>query len=148
MWSHDSFQYALNPLNTLKLWNEQMTVNGMLVLAVPQTCNHVYNRFVNRVHDGCFFNHNVCNLMYMLAVTGFDCKDAYVLKEQNDPWLHIAVYKTDIAPMDPAATRWYDLIEAGLVSDSIAKSINKHGFLKQEDIIMTWLDRNWHYVKD
>lgn len=148
MWSHDSFQYALNPLQTLKNWNEQMSLNGMLVLVVPQTSNYQYNRHVNRVYDGCFFQYNVCNLMYMLAVNGFDCKDSYMYKAPNDPWVHLAVYKTDIAPMDPATTRWYDLAEKGLLHESLVASINKHGHLRQEDIILPWLDKDWYFVKD
>jgi trans-aconitate methyltransferase len=148
MLSHDSFQYALNPLNTLKVWNEQMNVNGMLVLVIPQTSNYQFNRFVNRVHSGCYFNYNVCNLLYMLAVNGFDCKDSYMYKAPNDPWIHLAVYKTDTKPMDPATTTWYDLMEKGLLHDSLVGSISKYGYLRQEDIILPWLDKNWYQVKD
>jgi hypothetical protein len=148
MWSHDSFQYALNPLQTLKVWNEQMNVNGMLVLIVPQTSNHQYNRFVNRVHSGCYINHNICNLIYMLAVNGFDCREAYMFKSQNDPWIHLAVYKSDIPPMDHATTTLYDLIEKNMFHDSIANSINKYGYLRQEDIVLPFLDRNIYFVKD
>ena len=125
MWAHDSFQYAVNPLQTLKNWNAQMTVNGMLVLIVPQTSNYQYNRFVNRVYDGCFYQYNVCNLLYMLAVNGFDCRDSYMYKAPNDPWIHLAVYKTDIEPLDPATTRWYDLADKGLLHDSLIAIRNK-----------------------
>ena len=31
MWAHDSLQYSINPLETLRFWNEQMAVNGMLL---------------------------------------------------------------------------------------------------------------------
>ncbi len=148
MWCHDSFQYAINPLQTLKVWNEQMSVNGMLVLILPQTSNYQYNRFVNRVHDGCFFNYNVCNLLYMLAVNGFDCRDSYMYKAENDPWIHLAVYKSDIAPMDPTTTRWYDLADLGLLHDSIMASVNKFGHLRQEDIILPWLDKDFYFVRD
>jgi len=148
LWCHDSFQYAINPLQTLKNWNEQMVVNGMLCLMVPQTSNYQYNRYVNRVYDGCFYNYNVCTLLYMLAVNGFDCRDSYMYKAQNDPWVHLAVYKTDIAPMDPATTRWYDLAEKGLLHDSLVASITKYGHLRQEDIILPWLDRDFYFVKD
>lgn len=148
LWSHDSFQYSTNPLGTLKNWNESMSPNGMLVLTVPQFSSYQYNRYMNRVYDGCFFNHNVCGLIYMLAVNGFDCKDAYIYKAPNDPWIHAAVYKTDIEPMDPTKTRWYDLIDAGLVNDSVAASVNKFGHLRQEDIIYPWLDREFYFVQD
>ena len=148
LWCHDAFQYAVNPLATLKHWNELMNVNGMLVIMLPQTSNYQYNRFVNRVHDGCFFSYNVCNLLYMLAVNGFDCKDSYMYKAPNDPWIHLAVYKTDVPPMDPATTRWYDLVDKGLLHDSIVTSVNKHGYLRQEDIILPWLDKEWYFVQD
>lgn len=148
MWSHDSFQYALNPLNTLKVWNEQMSVDGMLVLIVPQTSNYRYNRYVNRVYSGCFYSYNLCNLLYMLAVNGFDCKDSYMYKAPNDPWIHLAVYKTKTPPMDPAGVTWYDLADMGLLHDSLVTSITKYGHLRQEDIILPWLDRDHYYCKD
>ena len=148
LWCHDAFQYALNPLATLKNWNAQMSTNGMLCLVVPQTSNYQYNRYMNRVYDGCYFNYNVCNLLYMLAVNGFDCRDSYMYKAPNDPWIHLAVYKTDIAPMDPGTTRWYDLAEKGLLHDSLIASIEKHGHLRQEDIVLPWLDRDFYFVKD
>lgn len=148
LWCHDAFQYAVNPLATLKNWNSQMSENGMLVLMLPQTSNYQYNRLVNRVYDGCFYSYNVCTLIYMLAVNGFDCRDSYMYKAPNDPWIHMAVYKTNIAPMDPATTRWYDLAEKGLLHDSLVASINAHGHLRQEDIILPWLDRDFYFCKD
>ena len=148
LWSHDSLQYSLNPLQTLKTWNESMSLNGMLILTVPQYSGHRYNRRVSRAYDGVYYDFNVCNLIYMLAVNGFDCKDAYFLKEKNDPWIHAVVYKSDIPPMDPAATRWYDLMEAGLLNDSAVKSINEYGHLRQEDLIFPWIDRNFYFVQD
>lgn len=148
MWCHDAFQYATNPLGTLKNWNEQMNVNGMLVLILPQTSGHQYNRFVNRVHSGSYFNHNICNLLYMLAVSGFDCRDSYMYKAPNDPWIHLAVYKSVEPPMDPAKTTWYDLIEKNMLHDSLVASISKYGYLRQEDIILPFLDKQWYFVKD
>ena len=148
LWCHDAFQYATNPLRTLKLWNEQMSVNGMLALSFPQSSGYRYNRLVNRAHDGCYYNHNVCNLIYMLAVNGFDCKDLYMKKDTNSPWLYLVVYKTDIAPMDPKTTRWTDLADKGLLHESIVKSLNKHGHVRQEDIIMLWLNKDWTFCKD
>jgi hypothetical protein len=125
-----------------------MNVNGMLVIVLPQTSNHQYNRYSSRVHSGCYFNHTVTHLLYMLAVNGFDCKDSYMLKEPNSPWINLAVYKSSIEPMNPSETSWYDLMEKGLLHDSLVASINKYGYLRQEDIILPWLDKNWYLVKD
>jgi hypothetical protein len=148
IWCHDAFQFALNPMATLKNWNEQMNVNGMLMLILPQTSNHEYNRFMNRVYDFQYFNYNVCNLLYMLAVNGFDCKDSYMYKAPNDPWIHLAVYKSDVPPMDPRTTRWLDLDEKGMLHSSLSASIQQYGYLRQEDILLQWLDKNLYFVKD
>lgn len=146
LWSHDSLQYSTDPLATLKIWNEQMNVNGMLILSIPQHSGVKDNRFYSRSHSGCFYHYTPVNLIYMLAVNGFDCNDAYMLKRFNDEWLHMAVYKTKIAPMDPKTTTWFDLIDQDLVNPTVAASINKFGYLRQEDIIYPWLDKENYFV--
>jgi hypothetical protein len=146
MWAHDSLQYSVNPIETLRYWNEQMTVNGMLVLSIPQASGVEYNRYYSRTYDGCYHNFTPTSLLYMLAVNGFDCRDAYLLKKFQDPWIHIAVYKSEIAPMNPATTRWVDLIDTNLLHFSIVNSIMKHGHLRQEEIVMPWLDRENYFV--
>ena len=83
----------------------------------------------------------------MLAVNGFDCNDAYALKDPNDPWLHVAVYKSDIEPLDPATTNWYHLAERGLLHPTVESSLNRYGHVRQEDILYPWLDKDWHQIK-
>lgn len=146
MWAHDSLQYSTNPIETLKFWNEQMTVNGMLVLHVPQHSGVVDNRYYSRTYNNCFYNFTPTNLIYMLAVNGFDCRDAYLLKKFNDPWIKMAVYKTEIEPMNPKTTTWFDLVDKELLNPSIVASIQANGYLKQEDIIMPWLDKENYYI--
>lgn len=146
MWAHDSLQYSTNPLQTLKYWNEGMNVNGMLLVTVPQHTGVEYNKFYSRSHNGCYFNYTPVSLIYMLAVNGFDCRDAYLLKQFNDPWLQIAVYKSDIAPMDPKTTTWYDLIEKNLLNPTVAASVMQNGYLRQEDIVYPWLDKENYFV--
>jgi SAM-dependent methyltransferase len=146
MWAHDSLQYAINPLETLKRWNEGMNVNGMLVIAVPQHTGIEYNRFYSRSHSGCYYHFTPVNFIYMLAVIGFDCRDAYMLKQFNDPWLQVAVYKSDIKPMDPATTSWQDLISTGLLNPTVVDSVTQYGYLRQEDIVYPWLDKENYFV--
>ena len=147
IWCHDAFQYALNPLNTLAVWNAQMNTDGMLVMCVPQSQSHEYNRFKSRSYSGCYHNYTLLNLMYMLAVNGFDCRDGFFLKKQNDPWINVAVYKNEV-PMDPANTTWWDLAERKLIPDSVINCLNKYGFVKQEEIVVRWLDKDYYRVKD
>lgn len=140
LWSHDSFRYAVDPLGTLKRWNNLMNENGMICLIVPQTVNIVYNKPVTRTFTGSYFSYNITNLMYMLAVNGFDCKDGHFVKYPNDPWIHCVAYKSEHAPMDPKKTTWYDLVSKQLLPDSADKCIDKYGYLKQEDLQTHWLD--------
>jgi SAM-dependent methyltransferase len=148
LWCHDTFQYCTNPLNTLKLFNQQMNVNGMLCLSFPMQSAHVNNRFVSRGFNYGYFNHNIISLMYMLAVNGFDCRDAYFLKQANDPWIYAAVYKSPHAPMDPKKTTWYDLIDKNLINESVKNSVLKHGCVWQNELITLWLDRSYYFVED
>ena len=146
LWSHDSLQYSTNPIETLRVWNEQMNVDAMLVLSIPQHSGVADNKYYSRTHSGCFYNFTPTSLIYMLAVNGFDCKDAYLLKEFNDPWIHIAVYKSAIAPMDASTTSWFDLIDAGLLNSTVVNSINQYGYLRQEDILYPWLDKENYFI--
>lgn len=146
IWAHDSLQYSTNPLHTLRMWNSYMNVNGMLLLSVPQHTGIEYDRQYSRGHNGCYFHYNPINLIYMLAVNGFDCRDAYLLKKFQDPWIQMAVYKTDIAPMDPATTTWFDLADKNLLHPSIVDSVNTNGFVKQEEIVMPWLDKELYFI--
>jgi SAM-dependent methyltransferase len=146
MWAHDSLQYSQNPLETLKVWNRSMTVNGMLVISVPQSNGVEYNRYYSRTYEHCFYNYTPTTLIYMLAVNGFDCRDAYLLKRFQDPWIQMAVYKSDVEPMDPATTSWQDLIDKNLLHPTIVNSIRKHGHIRQEEIVMPWLDRENYYI--
>jgi hypothetical protein len=147
IWCHDSFQHAINPLQTLAHWHSQMNVDGMLVIILKQNIAYEYNRLVHRGYNYQFYNYNLINLIYMLAVSGFDCRDAYVKKEENNPWLHVAVYKTDNAPMNPATTSWFDLADKNLLHDSILESLNKYSYVRQEDFVYPWLDKDFYRVR-
>lgn len=147
-WCHDTFQYITNPIGTLKTWNNAINENGMLFLIFPQSQHYAYNRLQSNSYSNVYYNHNIVSLMYMLALNGFDCNDAYFYKEENSPWLHAAVYKTGIAPMDPKTTTWYDLAELDLLNQSVVDCINKYGFVKQEEIVVKWIDKDFHFPKE
>jgi SAM-dependent methyltransferase len=146
LWCHDSFQFVTNPLQTLKTWNNTISDNGMMILSIPQFIHYKYNRLMNISMNGCYYNYNIVNLMYMLAVNGFDCRDAYFYKDMNNFWLYAAVYKSGEPPMDPRSTSWHTLIEKGLVNDSVETSINKYGYVRQEELLTTWLDKDFYRI--
>jgi SAM-dependent methyltransferase len=147
VWCHNSFQYALNPLGTLSHWNNMMNINGMLILSLPQHQTYQYNRIQTRSFSGCYYHYNICNMMYMLAVNGFDCRDCYMWMDMNTSWMHFAVYKS-ADPLDPASTSWFDLADKGLISDMAMHSLNKYGHVRQEELMFTWLDKDWRFAKN
>lgn len=146
MFAHDSLQFSTNPLQTLKFWNQQLNVNGMLAIAVPCFSGVKDHLYYSRGYPGQYFHYTPVNVLHMLAVNGFDCRDAYLLKQKNDPWVRVAVYKAE-EPMDPATTTFDDLIAKKLLHPSIVDSIVKYGEIRQEEIIMPWLDRNNYMVE-
>ena len=147
IWSHDSFQFSTNPLHTLSHWNRYMNVNGMLCLSVPIHTTYSYDRLQTRSFSGCYFTYNICNLMYMLAVNGFDCRDCYIYAAPNYGWIHFCVYKS-YEPFDHVGTSWFDLADKHLISDSAIESLNKWGHVRQEDLMFTWLDKDWRFAKN
>ena len=140
IWCHDSFQYALDPINTLKHWWHLTRDNGMLCLQVQQTTNIKHNQQTFYQHSGVYHHHTVVNLIHMLALNGWDCRDAHFWKKMNDPWIKCVVYKTKHRPRDARHTTWYELAETELLPESAVSSINKWGFLRQQDLQLSWLD--------
>lgn len=142
LWCHDAFQYVINPFTTLRIWRDSLESNGMLVLILPQSTNmeHRVQAFDQR--DYCYFNWTMTSLIHVLAVSGFDCADGFFLKNVQDPWLHAVVYRSDREPQDPAQTSWYQLADLGLLPRTAADSVNRHGHLRQRDLVLPWLDRS------
>lgn len=141
LWSHDSFQYAIRPLETLKLWHSIAAPGAMLCLSIPQTTNIKHRKMEFVQPAGCYYHYTLVNLIHMLSVSGWDCASGFFLKAANDPWLHAVVYRSDTAPMDPKIS-WYQLSETGLLPESAVDSINRHGYINQNDLVLPWLDKN------
>lgn len=146
IWAYNSLQYSANPIHTLRMWNSYMNTNGMLVVTVPQDTGIEYYKQYSRGINGCIYHYTPLMLIYMLAVNGFDCRDAYLLKQFNDPWIQIAVYKSNVAPMNPETTTWFDLAEVGLIHPSIVDSLNANGYVKQEEVCMPWLNKELYFI--
>ena len=142
IWCHDAFQYAINPIGTLRNFYHMLSPGGMLALCLPQSTNIEFHKQEYNQFDGVFYNHTLVSLIHMLAVNGFDCKNGFFKKLPDDPWLNVVVYKSDIEPMDSLTTRWYDLAEAGLLPVSAETGINKVGHLRQRDLVLPWLNRS------
>jgi SAM-dependent methyltransferase len=140
LWCHDAFQYATNPLKTLSNWWNLASPGGMLYIGIPIT-QRIYQRQLDyHLTAGSYYHHTLVSLMYMLATAGWDCRFGFFKQGVQDNWIHAAVYKSDHAPMDPKITTWYQLSELKLLPASAEASIQAHGYLKQQDLIIPWFD--------
>jgi SAM-dependent methyltransferase len=145
IWAHDSFQYALDPFKCLSVWKQTLNKDGMLIMSVPQGTYVHNNNLIIEQHSRQYYNYNVLNLIYMLAVSGFDCNDAYFYRKENSPWLYAAVYASEHEPLTQNAS-WYELAERNLINDSMINSINRYGHARLSDLVVAWLDKNYYKI--
>ena len=142
LWSHDAFQFAINPIQTLSNWWEIASDNAMLVITVPQTTNIHRHKLAFTQESFCYYHYTLANLIHMLAVAGWDCRSGFFKKNPQDPWLSAVVYKSEHKPMDPRTTDWHRLSELKLLPESADHSVYSHGELDQRDLILPWLDHS------
>lgn len=146
LWCHDSFQYCIDPIGTLAKWREISSEGAMLVIAIPQTMQIYRNDLAHYLPPGVFYHHSVVSLIYMLSVSGWDCRSGFFQQETADPWIRAVVYKSKTQPMDPKNTSWYSLLETKLLPDSAERSIKAHGHLRQQDLVVPWLDKSYRWL--
>lgn len=146
LWCHDAFQYALNPLQTLANWYNIASDGAMLVICVPQTTNFRQQQMAFVQPTATYYHYTMVNLIHMLAVTGWDCNAGFFKKNPMDNWIWAVVYKSDQTPMNPRTTSWYDLVEKNLLPESANKSVMSHGYLRQQDLVIPWLDQNLSWM--
>jgi SAM-dependent methyltransferase len=142
LWCNNAFQYCVNPLQTLVKWRDITNENGMLAIVIPQTTNINEKNEDIILHSGSYYHHSLISLIYMLTVTGWDVKEGFFSKKPNSGWINVVVYKGQHDPMDPKKTTWYDLVEKDLVNDSVKKSIKAHGYPRQQDLVLPWIDKS------
>lgn len=142
VWAHNLFQYSLNPIQTLGYWWEMAAPGGMLAMVVPHFTNFEFNKVSFEQPSYCYYNHTMVSLIYMLALNGWDCAAGFFKKVPGDPWVSAVVYKSEQKARNPKTTSWYDLAGSGLLPDTACKSIKRYGYLRQQDLVLPWLDKN------
>lgn len=138
IWCNNAFQYVLNPINTLQNWRKLLSTGGMIAMVVPST---VYaNRFLLGVeqHEYTYFHYTIVSLIHMFAINGIET--AFVKEE--DGYIHIVGYKTEHEPFDPQTTRWYHLVDKGLLPDSVEECIERFGYVRLDMLTLPWLNKS------
>lgn len=142
LWCHDAFQYAKDPVKTLSNWWHLASTGGMLYIAVPQTINFSRGQFDYHLPSGCYYHYTMVNLMYMLATAGWDCGAGFFKQTVTEPWIHAVVYRSEHPPIDPSKATWHHLVELNLLPKSAVASIYAHSALRQQDLIVPWIDHS------
>jgi SAM-dependent methyltransferase len=142
LWSHDSFQYCINPMGTLANWWQVASQGAMLYIGVPQTTNLFRGKQDFTQAPGCYYHHTMVSLIYQLATAGWDCSTGFFRQAPTDTWIHAVVYKSTHAPQDPTIATWHSLSELGLLPNSAVKSIHAHNYLRQQDLVVPWIDHS------
>ena len=142
LWCHDAFQYARNPLQTLSNWWHIASPGAMLAITVPVT-QQIHRRELSYVlTNGCYYHHTMVSLMYMLATAGWDCGAGFFKQTPTEPWIHAIVYRSEHPPQNPRETDWHKLVELNLLPETAARSIYAHNALRQQDLVVPWLDHS------
>ena len=142
LWCHDAFQYCIDPIGTLIKWRNIASEGGMLVLIVPKTITVHHRQLAYFQQSGCYYHHTMVSLIHMLAIAGWDCAGGFFQEKPDDPCIHAVVYNSGQELMDLRTTSWYDLAEKNLLPESAVKSVNAHGYLRQQDLTVPWLDHS------
>jgi ubiquinone/menaquinone biosynthesis C-methylase UbiE len=142
LWCHDAFQYAISPIQTLSRWWNMASPGGMLYVGIPIT-QRIHRRQLDYyLPPGNYYHYSMVNLMYMLATAGWDCQNGFFKQAPTDPWIHAIVYKSEQEPLDPKTTSWYRLAELNLLPKTAEASIQAHGYLEQQDLVVPWVDHS------
>jgi SAM-dependent methyltransferase len=146
LWCNNAFQYCINPVATLSKWWHIASEGAMIILIVPQTTNFEQKRQAFYQPSGCYYHHTMISLIHMLATAGWDCKTGFFIQRPGTAWNHAIAYKSNHAPLDPKSVSWYQLQELDLLPDSICKSVQAHGYPKQQELLLPWLDKSLNYI--
>ena len=148
LWSHNSLQYSINPIQTLLHWWEIMKPEAMLLVTLPYNYtvdNHRDFLKVNSTyHNGCFFNYTLGNLIMMLAATGFDCRNSHFRFNRAEKSIQAAVYKL---PTKPNPTlNWYEMCERKMLPLCLEQPILNNGTFNDTDLVVEWIDRTQYML--
>jgi len=124
-----------------------MQDTGMLYLRVPSTISVIYNKFQNYTKSGYYSTFTLTQLIYLLALNGFDCNDVFFKKTAYEDIIEVVTYKIS-EPYD-ANLNWGQLAEHNMLTDNMNEIINHKGYLTDQGLITKWIDGTvfdyrWH----
>ena len=86
-------QHIYSPVEFLGRENRAMSTGSMLYLCVPCTVSVYQNRFQNYTILKNYNTFTVSQILYLLALNGFDVNDFYLKKEKYTDIIEVLTYK-------------------------------------------------------
>jgi hypothetical protein len=114
---------------------------------VPSTISVYQNRFQNYTPTQHFNTFSVSQIIYLLALNGFDVNDFYLQKEKFIDIIQVVTYK-EREPL-PYSTSWYEMVDMGILNDNIKEIVLQNNILSDQGLVTKWLDGTvydyrWH----
>jgi SAM-dependent methyltransferase len=140
VWSHYSLQYSTNPHKALWEWRRVLKPDGRLYLTVPSHDYWFKDKIYHSVEHNWGTTFTLANLIYMLALCGYDTSQGCYYKSKKDPFIRIDVPVNSKLkkPLDNLETSLYDLIDMSLLPPHLEQAVSRKGILRDEDFIITW----------
>ena len=137
IWAHNVLHQAHDPLKFLHKMNSCCNLGGMMCLSFPTTINMFYGEPDIRIYDKATHHITIVNLIHMLALSGFDCNDAYFLKQPNSNIINALVYKETDKVYNYNDISIYELND--LLPLSMQDQLSRFGYLTNKRLFLTWL---------
>ncbi len=147
VWCHNVMQHIYSPIEFLGRVNRAMSIGSMLYLCVPSTISVYQNRFQNYTPGQNYNTFTVSQILYLLALNGFDVKDFYLQKEKYTDLIQVLTYK-EREPL-PYDTSWYGMVDMDILNENMKEVVLGNGILSDQGLVTKWLDGTvydyrWH----
>ena len=142
VWCHNVLQYLVNPFQTLCNWRTVVEKQGALIISVPQNIQVFGKKKLYDQTSHCMYNWTVVQLIHMLTMAGWESRGGYFKINPVTGWITALVYNSNEPVRDPKITSLYNLCDTGLLPVSAEQSIIKNGYLREQDLILEWIDRS------
>ncbi|MDB4378545.1 class I SAM-dependent methyltransferase [bacterium] len=138
VWSHNILHSTNDPLKFLHKMNEFCTDGGMLGLSFPATSNMFYGDPDYRVYREAPHGITMIHLIYMLVLSGFNCREGYFTKQPGTNIISAIVYKDTDEVFGHGEKPLSEYSE--LLPVSCQQQLNKYNYLTNKGLLLDWIN--------
>jgi SAM-dependent methyltransferase len=133
VWSHHCLEHIPNPTGALLQWRRMLSDGGRLFLTVPEIGHTVSSGHIN--------NFNLTQLVYLLAVCGFDCSEKSFTRSRSHLRADVKKSKLYDPNKQGTTTSLNELADYGLFPPSATKAIRDRNRFSAHNLHFSWSDK-------